>query len=133
GVAELPLRTDRPRPNARSGRGARYPLELSATLLAEIRSLSRGNSVTVFMTLLAALQCLLHRYTEHDDIAVGSLIANRNQIQFERLIGVFANTIVLRTALSGNPTFSELLRRVRQVTLDAYRNQALPIEQILHA
>jgi amino acid adenylation domain-containing protein len=133
GAAELPLRTDRPRPDARSGRGARYPLKLSANLSAEIRSLSRAHSVTLFMTLLAALQCLLHRYTEHDDVAVGSLIANRNQIQFERLIGMFANTIVLRTALSGDPTFGEVLRRVRQVTLDAYRNQDLPIEKILQA
>ena len=85
------------------------------------------------MTLLAAFQCLLYRYTEHDDVAVGSLIANRNQIQIERLIGMFANTIVLRTDLSGDPTFSEVLRRVRQVTLDAYRNQDLPIEEILQS
>ena len=83
------------------------------------------------MTLLAAFQCLLYRYTQHDDVAVGSLIANRNQIQTERLIGMFANTIVLRTDLSGDPSFSEVLRRVRQVTLDAYRNQDLPIEEIL--
>ena len=85
------------------------------------------------MTLLAAFQCLLHRYTQHDDVAVGSLIANRNQIQIERLIGMFANAIVLRTDLSGDPTFSDVLRRVRQVTLDAYRNQDLPIEEILQA
>ena len=85
------------------------------------------------MTLLAAFQCLLYRYTQHDDVAVGSLIANRNQIEIERLIGMFANTIVLRTDLSGDPTFSEVLRRVRQVTLDAYRNQDLPIEEILQA
>ena len=71
------------------------------------------------------------RYTQHDDIAVGSLIANRNQIQLERLMGMFANTIVLRTDLTGDPSFSEVLRRVRQVTLDAYRNQDLPIEEIL--
>ena len=83
------------------------------------------------MTLLAAFQCLLYRYTKHDDIAVGSLIANRNRIEIEPLMGMFANTIVLRTDLSGDPTFSEVLRRVRQVTLDAYRNQDLPIEKIL--
>ena len=85
------------------------------------------------MTLLAAFQCLLYRYTQHDDVAVGSVIANRNQIQIERLIGMFANTIVLRTDLSGDPSFSEVLRRVRQVTLDAYRNQDLPFEEILRA
>ena len=83
------------------------------------------------MTLLAAFQCLLYRYTQHDDVAVGSVIANRNQIQTENLIGMFANTIVLRTDLSGDPSFSEVLRRVRQVTLDAYRNQDLPFEEIL--
>ena len=86
------------------------------------------------MTLLAAFKCVLFRYTEHADVAVGSLIANRNQIQLEApLIGMFANTLVLRTDLSGNPTFSEVLGRVRQVTLDAYRNQDLPIEQVLQA
>ena len=83
------------------------------------------------MTLLAAFQCLLSRYTQHEDIAVGSLIANRNVIEIERLIGMFANAVVLRTDLSGDPTFSEVLRRVRQVTFDAYRNQDLPIEEIL--
>ena len=132
GVAELPLRTDRPRPEMWTGRGARHPIEALADLVRPAsRSLSRAHSVTLFMTLLAAFQCLLYRYTEHDDVAVGSLIANRNQIQTERLIGMFANTIVLRTDLSGDPTFSEVLRRVRQVTLDAYRNQDLPIEEIL--
>ena len=83
------------------------------------------------MTLLAAFQCLLCRYTHHNDVAVGSLIANRNHLEIERLIGAFANVIVLRTDLSGDPTFSEVLRRVREVTLEAYRHQELPIEEIL--
>ncbi|HKH00998.1 MAG TPA: condensation domain-containing protein, partial [Bradyrhizobium sp.] len=131
GLTELPLRTDRPRPRMWTGRGARHPLRLSRALSRRIKSLSRAHDVTLFMTLLAAFQCLLFRYTEHDDVAVGSLIANRNQIQIERLMGMFANTIVLRTDLSGDPTFSDVLRRVRQVTLDAYRNQDLPIEEIL--
>jgi amino acid adenylation domain-containing protein len=133
GLTELPLRTDRPRPETWNGRGARLPLKLSRTLSGGIKSLSRTHNATLFMTLLAAFQCLLCRYTQHDDIAVGSLIANRNQIEIERLIGMFANAIVLRTDLSGDPTFSEVLRRVRQVTLDAYRNQELPIEEILQA
>jgi len=133
GLAELPLRTDRPRPETRSGRGARLQLSLSRALSARLKSLSRTHNTTLFMTLLAAFQCLLHRYTQHEDVAVGSLIANRNQIQIERLIGMFANAIVLRTDLSGDPTFSDLLRRVRQTTLDAYRNQDLPIEEILQA
>jgi amino acid adenylation domain-containing protein len=133
GLTELPLRTDRPRPNTWTGRGARLPLKLSRTLSRGIKSLSRTHNATLFMTLLAAFQCLLYRYTQHDDIAVGSMIANRNQIEIERLIGMFANVVVLRTDLSGDPTFSEVLRRVRQLTLDAYRNQELPIEEILQA
>jgi amino acid adenylation domain-containing protein len=133
GTTELPLRTDRPRPEIWSGRGARHVFRLSRALSADLRSLSQAQSVTLYMTLLAAFQCLLYRYTEHDDVAVGSLIANRNQIEIERLIGMFANTIILRTDLSGDPTFSELLRRVRQVTLDAYRNQDLALEEVLKA
>ena len=133
GVSELPLRTDRPRPELWTGRGARYRFKLSRRLSRGIRELSRGKGVTLFMTLLAAFKCVLFRYTEHADVAIGSLIANRNQIQLERLIGMFANTLVLRTDLSGDPTFSEVLGRVRQVTLDAYRNQDLPIEEVLRA
>lgn len=131
GLTELPLRTALPRPEHSMGRGVRHPLRLSRALSRRIKVLSRARRVTLFMTLLAAFQCFLHRYTGHDDIAVGSLIANRNQIDVERLMGMFANTIILRTDLSGDPTFGEVLRRVRQVTLDAFQNQDLPIEEIL--
>jgi amino acid adenylation domain-containing protein len=131
GLTELPLRTDRPRPEKRTGRGARHPVRLSRALSRAVKSLSRAHRVTPFMTLLAAFQCLLHRYTGHEDIAVGSLIASRNHIQIERIIGLFTNTIVLRTDLSGDPTFGEVLQRVRQVTLQAYRHQDLPFEEIL--
>src|SRR5262245_30309780 len=130
-VTELSLRWDRPRPAARSGRGARLPFELSPTLSRRLKAQSRVHGVTLFMTLLAAFQCLLHRYTGQDEIAVGSLIANRTQIETEPLMGMFANTIVLRTDLSGDPRFSELLWRVREVTSEAYRNQDLPLEEIL--
>jgi amino acid adenylation domain-containing protein len=133
GMVELPLRADRPRPEARSGRGARHAFTLSRNLAMRLKSLSRAHNVTLFMTLLAAFQCLLKRYTEHDDVAVASLIANRNRIETERLIGMFANTIVLRTDLAGDPKFSEVLQRVRRVTLDAYRNQDMPIEEIFRA
>jgi amino acid adenylation domain-containing protein len=133
GVTALPLRTDRPRPEVWSGRGARHDFRVPRALSVAIRQLSQSQSVTPFMTLLAAFQCLLYRLTGHEDVAIGSLIANRNQIEAERLIGLFANTIVLRTELSGDPSFAEALRRVRQVTLEAYRNQDSPIEEILRA
>ncbi|AMN39127.1 non-ribosomal peptide synthetase [Rhodoplanes sp. Z2-YC6860] len=131
GVTALPLRTDRPRPDTQTGRGARHPLRFSPELSRALKSLSRDHRVTLFMTLLAAFQCLLHRHTRHDDVAVGSVIANRNQVQFEPLLGMFANTIVLRTNLSGDPSFGDVLSRVRQLTLDAYRNQDVPFEEVL--
>ncbi|MFT4115508.1 amino acid adenylation domain-containing protein [Bradyrhizobium sp.] len=133
GVTTLPLRTDRPRPEVWSGRGARSYLELSKALSAHLRALAQNQGVTPFMALLAAFQCLLFRHTGHEDVATGSLIANRNQIESERLIGLFANTLILRNDFGGDPSFSEMLRRVRQVTLDAYRNQDLPIEEVLRA
>src|SRR5215831_19273094 len=85
------------------------------------------------MTLLAAFQLLLHRYTDQDDIVVGSLIANRNRVETEGLIGFFVNTLVLRTDFSGNPSFRELLERVRAVALGAYSHQDLPFEKLLEA
>ncbi|WP_409363512.1 amino acid adenylation domain-containing protein [Bradyrhizobium liaoningense] len=133
GVTTLPLHTDRPRPKAWSGQGARHYLDFTKAMSAVIRKLSQDQGVTPFMTLLTAFQCLLFRHTGHEDVATGSLIANRNQIETERLIGLFANTLILRNDFSGDPSFGEMLRRVRQVTLDAYRNQDLPIEEVLRA
>jgi amino acid adenylation domain-containing protein len=133
GVTTLPLRTDRPRPKLWSGQGGRHTIAFSKALSARLRALSQEQGVTPFMTLLAAFQCLLFRHTGHEDVATGSLIANRNQIESERLIGLFANTLILRNDFSGDPTFGELLRRVRQVTLDAYRKQDLPIEEVLRS
>lgn len=133
GMTTLPLRTDRTRPEVWSGRGARHYLEFTKALSTDLRSLSQDQGVTPFMTLLAVFQCLLFRHTGHEDVATGSLIANRNQIESEPLIGLFANTLILRNDFGGDPTFGELLRRVRQVTLDAYRNQDLPIEEVLRA
>jgi len=133
GVTTLPLRTDRPRPEIWSGHGARHYFEFTKALSADIRALSQDQGVTPFMALLAVFHCLLFRHTEHEDVATGSLIANRNQIESERLIGLFANTLILRNDFGGDPTFGDMLRRVRQVTLDAYRNQDLPIEEVLRA
>ena len=127
----LELPTDRPRPTVQSYRGARRFLTLSRSLTAAIKALGETEGTTLFMTLLAAFQSLLHRYSGQDDISVGSPIANRNQVETEALIGLFINTIVLRTELSGDPTFLELLRRVRETALGAYMNQDLPFEKLV--
>ena len=82
------------------------------------------------MTLLAAFQCLLYRYTQHEDVIVGSLVANLD-LATEPLIGMFANAVALRTNLTGDPRFTDVLQRVRQVTLEADRNQELPVEEVL--
>lgn len=131
GTSELRLPTDHPRPPVLTFRGARHVLVLSATLTQTLKSVSRRQGVTLFMTLLAAFQTLLHRYTGQADIAVGSLIANRHRPEIEGLLGFFVNTLVLRTDCSGDPTFRELLERVRAVALGAYGHQDLPYEKLL--
>jgi amino acid adenylation domain-containing protein len=133
GVSTLQLPTDHPRPAVWTSRGARQPVALSGSLTQALKALSQRQGVTLFMTLLAALQTLLHRYTGQDDIPVGSLIANRNRVETEGLVGFFVNTVVLRTDLSGDPRFRELLDRVRVVTLEAYSHQDLPFEKLLEA
>lgn len=128
-VLELP--TDRPRPAVQTFRGSTQFFELSPSLTQKLKQLSQKQGVTLFMTLLAAFQTLLYRYTNQKDICIGSPIANRNNHQIEPLIGFFVNTLVLRTDLSGNPSFEELLSRVRQVALDAYAHQDLPFELLV--
>lgn len=128
-VLELP--TDRPRPEVQSFRGARHHQLLSAALLDGLKTLSRSEGSTIFMTLLAAFQVLLHRYTGQEDIVVGTDIAGRNRQELENLIGFFVNHPVLRTRLDGNPSFRELLQRVREVTLDAYAHQDLPFDKLV--
>jgi amino acid adenylation domain-containing protein len=133
-LANLPilnLPTDRTRPAVQTYRGATHSLEVSKSLTASLEALSQEAGVTLFMTLLAAFQTLLHRYTGQADIVVGSPIANRNRVELESLIGFFVNSLVLRTDLSGNPTFRELLERVREVTLGAYAHQDLPFEKLV--
>ncbi|MBN1993050.1 MAG: amino acid adenylation domain-containing protein [Anaerolineae bacterium] len=127
----LQLPTDRPRPTTQTFRGATYTFVLPGSLAESLRVLSQQEGVTLFMTLLAAFQTLLHRYTSQLDIPVGSPIANRRHREVENLIGFFVNTLVLRADLSGNPTFRELLARVRQVALDAYAQQDLPFDQLV--
>lgn len=131
--AVLQLPTDRPHPSVPIYRGAVYPVALSRAQTTELKELSRREGVTLFMTVLAAFQVLLGRYSGKDDIVVGAPIAGRIRPETEPLIGLFANTLALRTDLSGDPGFRELLGRVRQVALDAYAHQELPFEQLVVA
>jgi amino acid adenylation domain-containing protein len=127
----LKLPTDRPRPAIQTFQGATQSFMLSATLTESLNALSHQEGVTLFMTLLAAFKTLLYRYTSQEDILLGSPAANRNRVEIEGLIGFFVNTLVLRTDLSGDPTFQELLGRVRAVTLGAYAHQGLPFERLV--
>jgi amino acid adenylation domain-containing protein len=128
-ILELP--TDRPRPPVQTFRGAGQSLFLSAEQAESLKALSRREGVTLFMTLLAAFKTLLRHYTNQDDIVVGSDIANRNRRETEDLIGFFVNQLVLRTDLSGNPTFRELLGRVRAMTLEAFGRQDTPFGKLV--
>ncbi len=127
----LQLPTDRPRPAMQTFRGRRKSFSLSTKLTEALNTLSRNEDVTLFMTLLAAFKTLLHRYSGQEDILVGSPIANRNRNEIEQLIGFFVNTLVLRTDIDGNPSFRELLRRVREVTLGAYAHQDMPFDLLV--
>ncbi|MBR8835476.1 MAG: amino acid adenylation domain-containing protein [Stigonema ocellatum SAG 48.90 = DSM 106950] len=133
-LADLPvlqLPTDRPRPLVPTYQGALEPLSLPPTLTAALKVLSQQEGVTLFMTLLAAFQTLLCRYTNSEDIPVGSAIANRHLPNVSGLIGFFVNTVVLRTSVSGSLSFKELLVRVREVALAAYTHQDLPFEKLV--
>jgi len=129
--ALLDLQFDHPRTAVESSPGLKQSIVLDAELTERLRRLSRQEHVTIFMTLLAAFQTLLYRYTNQVDISVGSTIAGRDRKEIEGLIGCFLNTLVLRTDLSGDPTFRELLHRVREVALAAYANQDVPVEMLL--
>ncbi len=128
-VLELP--TDRPHPFVQSYQGAKQRLTLSKSVTEGIKRLSQREGTTLFMTLLAAFQTLLMRYTSQDDIVVGTPIAGRSQAETENLIGFFVNTLALRTDLSGDPSFKELLARVKEVTLGAYTHQDVPFEKLV--
>ncbi|HYG81326.1 MAG TPA: amino acid adenylation domain-containing protein, partial [Pyrinomonadaceae bacterium] len=127
----LELPADRPRPAAPSHRGATITAAVSRQVTDRLNELSRREGATLFMTLLAAFQALLHRYTGQADIAVGTPIANRNRAETEGLIGFFVNTLVLRTDLSGDPSFRELVGRVREATVGAYDHQDVPFEKLV--
>src|SRR5262249_50097119 len=128
-VLELPV--DHPRPAVQSHRGAHLPITLSKSLSESLKTLSHQEGVTLFITLLAAFQTLLHYYTGREDICVGAPIANRNRAEMEGLIGFFVNSLIMRSDLSGDPSFRELLKRARGVALGAYSHQDLPFERLV--
>jgi amino acid adenylation domain-containing protein len=128
-VLELPTCGQRPSRHTLNGAEKKWRLELSIT--ERLRVLSRSEGTTLFMTLLAAFNVLMLRYTGNEDMLIGTPIANRNRTEVEGLIGLFINTLVLRTDLSGDPSFRELLARVREVALEAYANQDVPFEKLV--
>jgi amino acid adenylation domain-containing protein len=129
--AALDLPTDRPRPAVQSFAGASLELALAAELAARVRAVSRREGATPFLAVLAAFGALLGRWSGQTDIPVGSTIANRNRSETEGLIGLFVNTLVLRCDLGGEPTFGELLARLRETTLAAHAHQDLPFEALV--
>ncbi|MGF1937819.1 MAG: non-ribosomal peptide synthetase [Nostoc sp. ChiQUE02] len=133
-LADLPvlqLPYDHPRPAVGTFRGAWQCLALSKDLTEALEVLSQHEGVTLYMTLLAAFKTLLYRYSGSEDLVVGTVSARRNRPEIEGLIGYFLNTLALRTNLSGNPSFRQLLRRVREVTLGAYTHEDLPYQKLV--
>ena len=130
-VPVLVLPTDRPRPVAQSYKGGHVHFELSKNATSALQAISRECSATLFMTLLSTFSVLLHRYTSQEDICIGSPIANRSRPEVGGLIGFFVNTLALRVDFSGDPSFKELLARVKSMALDAYVYQETPFERVV--
>jgi len=130
---ELQLATDRPRPAVQSFRGAHRAFALPADLSVSLKELSKREGVTLYMLMLAAFKTLLHYYSQSEEIVVGTDIANRSHVETEGLIGFFANQLVIRTSLAGDPSFTEILSRVREVSLGAFVHQDLPFEKVVEA
>jgi amino acid adenylation domain-containing protein/non-ribosomal peptide synthase protein (TIGR01720 family) len=129
----LSLQPDHLRPIVQTFRGARHTFTIPRELTSALQTLGRRQGTTLFMTLLAAFQVLLHRYSGEVDLSIGTPIANRTSLETEELIGFFVNTLVLRTDLSGNPRFVDLLERVRETVLGAQAHQDVPFEQVVDA
>ncbi|HXQ69970.1 MAG TPA: condensation domain-containing protein, partial [Pyrinomonadaceae bacterium] len=129
--ALLELPTDRVRPPVQSYYGTRTVVHLGKELSEALVEFSRQQGVTLFMTLLAGFKVLLHRYSGQTDIVVGSPVANRNSTDVEKLIGFFVNTVAIRTDLSSNPTFTDFLKQVREVSLAAFSHQDVPFERVV--
>ena len=120
-------------PTAGKTHGAHHPFELTAQLTAELEALANREGVTLFVTLMAAFQTLLHRYADAEDVCVGTAVSTRDEPGFEAVVGCFINTVVLRSDLSGEPTFRELLQRVKATTLEAFTHRDVPFEQVVEA
>src|SRR5437868_5175145 len=127
----LELPTDRPRPAVQTFRGARKRVVFSEELTQQLKALGQEEGTTLFMTLLAGFQVLLSHYSGQEEVVVGTPIANRTRAETEGLIGFFVNTLALRGDLSGEPSFRELLSRVREAALGAYAHQDLPFEKLV--
>ncbi|MEI8259491.1 MAG: condensation domain-containing protein, partial [Deltaproteobacteria bacterium] len=128
-TVELPL--DRQRPAVQRHRGADHTVALASGLMKKLGAISQDENATLFVTLLAAFNVLMARYSGQTDIVVGTAIANRNREEVEALIGFFVNSLVLRTDVSGNPTFAEVIQRTRTTALESYAHQDLPFEQLV--
>ncbi|HEX4494362.1 MAG TPA: non-ribosomal peptide synthase/polyketide synthase [Thermoanaerobaculia bacterium] len=128
-LLELPI--DRPRPAVQRLRGGQHRWMLPAALSTEFKTLCRGAKGTLFMGLLSTFQILLQRHTASDDLIVGTPVAGRDRLETEGLIGLFLNSLALRTSLAGNPDFRGLLARTRETTLEAFAHQDLPFEKIV--
>ncbi|AGC43393.1 non-ribosomal peptide synthetase [Myxococcus stipitatus DSM 14675] len=129
--ALLELPTDRPRPASQSFLGARHHLEFSPTLTSSLKALGQAEGATLYMTLLAGFLVTLHERTGREDVVVGTDVANREHAKAQGLIGLFVNQLVLRADLSGNPTFQQLLGRVRELALGAYAHPHLPFDKLV--
>ncbi len=127
----LELPTDRPRPPIQTFRGETATLHVAEELTSRLVALSRRNGATLFMTLMAVFQTLLYRYTGSEDVVVGTGIAERKSVELERMMGLFINQLAIRTQLSGQQTFAELLQNVRDTSLAAYAHQDLPFEKLV--
>ncbi|MGW0533984.1 amino acid adenylation domain-containing protein [Streptomyces sp. NPDC003032] len=126
----LPLPTDRPRPAVQSFRGATHHFTLPAELVTDLDELAREHEASLFMVLLSGVKAVLHRYTGLDDLVVGSPVAGRLRPELDRVVGFLVNTLALRTSLGGDPTFTELLGRVRETSLSAFTHQEIPFERL---
>ncbi|ASS74401.1 hypothetical protein CIG75_04980 [Tumebacillus algifaecis] len=131
GILELPL--DHPRPAVQRFKGAAFRFQIPYQVSKGIREFSRKNGVSLFMTLMAAYNVLLYRYSGQEDILVGTGIANRRLKETERLIGMIVNNVLFRTQLGGNPTFKEIVEQVRQTSMEAYEHQDVPFERVIAA